>query len=42
MLWVQVPPEAAHFPLKMTVLGELHCIVCCTILGVPWSEYLMY
>ena len=27
VLWVPVPPEAAHFSLKMTVLGEPHCIV---------------
>ena len=25
--WVQVPPEAVYFSLKMTVLGELHCVV---------------
>ena len=24
---VRVLPEAAHFSLKMTVLGELHCVV---------------
>ena len=27
MSQVRVPPEAAHFSLKMTVLGELHCVV---------------
>ena len=26
-LQVQVPPEAAHFSLKMTVFGELYCAV---------------
>ena len=29
---VAVPPEAAHFSLKMTVLGELHCVV------LPWES----
>ena len=35
MSWVRVLPEAAHSSLKMTVLGELHCIA----LVVSWSEY---
>ena len=26
----------------MTVLGELHCLVCCIALGVSWSDYFMY
>ena len=37
----QVPPEAAHFSLKIhnvAVLGELHCIA----LRVSWSEYFMF
>ena len=29
MLRVHVLLEAAHFSLKMTILGKLHCIVLC-------------
>ena len=27
MSWVRVQPEAAYFSLKVTVLGELYCVV---------------
>ena len=37
MLWVRVPPEAAHFSLKMTVLVELHCVVLWESLGLNIS-----
>ena len=40
MSQVRVPPEAAHFTLKMTVLGELHlyCVVLlCESLGLNIS-----
>ena len=32
-LWVRIPPEAAHFSLKMTTLSVLRCVVlCCVVL----------
>ena len=29
--WIQVLPQAVHFSLKMTALGELYCFVGCLL-----------
>ena len=34
MSWVRVPPEAAHFSLKMTVSIALHCVVLCWLVSL--------